>query len=188
MSCRYGLEKCINIWLINTSYQVFYGYTQLSYNAYGLRPRKKAMSRAHNHRSRCGCCTELRWLWLTACVQRGQICCLRRCRFRVCVLQRGAAPMLQTPNSGVHTIRTCNKWICEISMCANLVKIILTPIMCYTLSGPNTFAVDPSRRTKLCWTRDPTRNAHQTIVRCIESMFHGGGSYNRRNRSGIDAL
>ena len=73
-------------------------------------------------------------------------------------------------------------------MCANLVKIILTPIMCYTLSGPNTFAVDPSRRTKLCWTRDPTRNAHQTIVRCIESMFHGGGSYNRRNRSGIDAL
>ncbi len=26
------------------------------------------------------------------------------------------------------------------------------------------------------------------IVRFIESMFHGGGSYNRRNRSGIDAL
>ena len=40
-----GLKNCINIWLINTSYQIFYVYTQLSYNAYGLRPTRKMRTR-----------------------------------------------------------------------------------------------------------------------------------------------
>ena len=40
-----GLKNCINIWLNNTSYLIFYGYTQLSYNAYGLRPKRKMRTR-----------------------------------------------------------------------------------------------------------------------------------------------